>query len=52
VGLYTQRRPGIAGGRTGTVEDAEIEDPYFMMRVRIPGGQLTAGQLRAIAGRW
>ena len=49
-GLYTQRRPGIAGGRTGTLQDAEIEDRYFMMRVRIPGGQLSAGQLRVIAG--
>jgi sulfite reductase (ferredoxin) len=49
-GLYTQRRPGIGGGKTGALEDAEIEDSYFMMRVRIPGGQLTAGQLRAVAG--
>jgi sulfite reductase (ferredoxin) len=48
-GLYTHRKPGISGGKTGALEDAEIEDPYFMMRVRIPGGQLTAGQLRAIA---
>jgi sulfite reductase (ferredoxin) len=48
-GLYTQRKPGIEGGRTGALEDAEIEDPYFMMRVRIPGGQLSADQLRAIA---
>ena len=23
-GLYTQRRPGIEGGRTGALEDAEI----------------------------
>jgi sulfite reductase (ferredoxin) len=49
-GLYTQRKPGIGGGKTGALEDAEIEDPFFMMRVRIPGGQLTAGQLRTIAG--
>ncbi len=49
-GLYTQRRPGIGGGKTGALDDAEIEDSYFMMRVRIPGGQLTADQLRAIAG--
>ncbi len=48
-GLYTQRRPGIGGGKTGALEDAEIEDAYFMMRVRIPGGQLSAGQLRAVA---
>jgi sulfite reductase (ferredoxin) len=49
-GLYTQRRPGIEGGRTGALDDAEIEAPHFMMRVRIPGGQLTAGQLRTVAG--
>jgi sulfite reductase (ferredoxin) len=49
-GLYTQRRPGIAGGRTGALDDAVIEAPYFMMRVRIPGGQLTAEQLRTVAG--
>jgi sulfite reductase (ferredoxin) len=48
-GLYTQRRPGIEGGRTGALEDAEIEDSYFMMRVRIPGGQLSSDQLRAVA---
>jgi sulfite reductase (ferredoxin) len=48
-GLYTQRRPGIEGGRTGALEDAEIEDSFFMMRVRIPGGQLTAEQLRTVA---
>jgi sulfite reductase (ferredoxin) len=49
-GLYTQRKPGIGGGKTGALEDADIEDPLFMMRVRIPGGQLAADQLRAIAG--
>jgi sulfite reductase (ferredoxin) len=48
-GLYTQRAPGIEGGRTGALEDAEIEDSYFMMRVRIPGGQLTVSQLRTVA---
>src|SRR3954464_2254240 len=47
-GLYTQRRPGIDGGRTGALEDADIEDSYFMLRVRIPGGQLAAEQLRTI----
>ena len=49
-GLYTQRRPGIPGGKTGALDDADIEDAYFMMRVRIPGGQLTAAQLRTVAG--
>jgi sulfite reductase (ferredoxin) len=49
-GLYTQRRPGIPGGRTGMLEDEDIQDSYFMMRVRIPGGQLTSQQLRTIGG--
>jgi sulfite reductase (ferredoxin) len=49
-GLYTQRRPGIGGGRTGALDDADIEDQYFMMRVRIPGGQLSAEQLAVAAG--
>jgi sulfite reductase (ferredoxin) len=48
-GLYTQRRPGIEGGRTGALEPEELDDSYFMMRVRIPGGQLTNAQLRALA---
>ena len=47
-GLYTQRRPGIDGGRTGALEDADIEDSYFMLRVRVRGGQLDAEQLRVI----
>jgi sulfite reductase (ferredoxin) len=47
-GLYTQRRQGIPGGRTGTVEPHELEDEYFMMRIRIPGGSLSADQLRTI----
>jgi sulfite reductase (ferredoxin) len=49
-GLYTQRAPGIEGGKTGALEDADIEDSYFMMRVRIPGGQLSVSQLRTVAG--
>ncbi|GAC1323773.1 MAG: sulfite reductase SirA [Mycobacteriales bacterium] len=48
-GLYTQRKPGIGGGQTGVLEPEEIEDSYFMLRVRIPGGQLSSEQLQAIA---
>jgi sulfite reductase (ferredoxin) len=44
-GLYTQRRPGIDGGRTGAMEPAELDDEYFMLRVRIDGGALTTEQL-------
>ncbi|ROT32255.1 nitrite/sulfite reductase [Micromonospora sp. HM5-17] len=48
-GLYTQRRPGIDGGRTAVLEPHELEDEYFMLRVRIDGGQLSVAQLRVIA---
>jgi len=47
-GLYTQRKPGIDGGRTAALEPEELDDRYFMLRVRIDGGALTTGQLRAI----
>jgi sulfite reductase (ferredoxin) len=48
-GLYTQRRQGVPGGATATAEPHELEDEFFMLRIRIPGGQLTSDQLRAIA---
>ena len=48
-GLYTQRRPGIDGGKTAVLEPEELDDRYFMLRVRIDGGQLSNDQLRAIA---
>jgi sulfite reductase (ferredoxin) len=48
-GLYTQRKPGIDGGRTAVLEPHELEDEYFMLRIRIDGGQLTTEQLRTIA---
>ena len=47
-GLYTQRRPGIDGGRTAVLEPEELDDEYFMMRVRIDGGALTTEQLTVI----
>ncbi len=48
-GLYTQRKPGIDGGRTATMEPHELDDEYFMLRIRIDGGALTTEQLRVIA---
>ncbi|WP_155374480.1 nitrite/sulfite reductase [Catellatospora vulcania] len=48
-GLYTQRKPGIDGGRTAVLEPHELDDEYFMLRIRIDGGQLDLAQLRAIA---
>ena len=49
-GLYTQRKQGIDGGKTATLEPHELEDRYFMLRVRIDGGDLTTEQLRVIGG--
>ncbi|MDD2858575.1 MAG: nitrite/sulfite reductase [Candidatus Nanopelagicales bacterium] len=48
-GLYTQRKPGIDGGRTAALEPEELEDSNFLMRVRSDGGRLTLEQLRTIA---
>jgi sulfite reductase (ferredoxin) len=48
-GLYTQRKPGIDGGRTAVLEPEELDDKYFMLRIRSDGGQLNLAQLRAIA---
>ncbi|MFG1942914.1 nitrite/sulfite reductase [Nonomuraea sp. NPDC048826] len=48
-GIYTQRKPGIDGGKTAILEPEELDDRYFMMRIRIDGGQLDLRQLRVIA---
>ncbi|MBZ6086418.1 sulfite reductase SirA [Streptomyces olivaceus] len=47
-GLYTQRRQGIDGGKTAVLEPEELDDRYFMLRVRIDGGALTTAQLRVV----
>jgi sulfite reductase (ferredoxin) len=48
-GLYTQRKPGIDGGKTAVLEPHELDDEFFMLRIRIDGGQLDLVQLRTIA---
>lgn len=48
MGLYTQRRPGLDGGRTATLQPHELEDSYFMLRIRADGGELNRAQLRAV----
>lgn len=47
-GLYTQRKQGLDGTKTGVLEPEELDDEYFMLRVRIDGGRLTTQQLRVI----
>ncbi|WP_110240148.1 nitrite/sulfite reductase [Nocardioides gilvus] len=48
MGLYTQRAPGFDGGKTATLEEEELDDRYFMMRVRTDGAILDAAALRAL----
>ncbi|MDX2847435.1 MULTISPECIES: nitrite/sulfite reductase [Streptomycetaceae] len=47
-GLYTQRKPGIDGGKTAILEPEELDDKFFMLRIRVDGGRLTTEQLRVI----
>lgn len=47
-GLYTQRRPGIDGGKTAILEPHQLDDEYFMLRIRSDGGQLSVAQARTI----
>lgn len=48
IGMYTQRKPFLDGMKTSTLSDAELQDKFFMMRVRIDGGLLNARQLRVL----
>jgi sulfite reductase (ferredoxin) len=47
-GLYTQRAQGIPGGKTAILEPEELDAKFFMLRIRIDGGMLSAEQLRVI----
>lgn len=48
MGLYTQRAPGFDGGKTAQLEEEELDDRFFMMRVRTDGAVLDAAALRAL----
>jgi sulfite reductase (ferredoxin) len=48
MGLYTQRAPGFDGGKTATLSEEELDDRFFMMRVRTDGAILDAAALRAL----
>ncbi len=48
MGLYTQRAPGFDGGKTAMLEEEELDDRFFMMRVRTDGQILRPEQLRAL----
>ncbi|CAB4721665.1 MAG: nitrite/sulfite reductase [Actinobacteria bacterium] len=48
MGLYTQRAPGFDGGKTAMLEEEELDDEFFMMRVRSDGRLLTGATVRAL----
>ena len=48
MGLYTQRKPGIDGGKTAILEEHELDDSYFMLRVRSDGRLLSPEAVRAL----
>ena len=48
MGLYTQRKPGIDGGRTASLPEEELDDRYFMLRVRSDGKLLSGAAVRAL----
>ncbi|WP_080796829.1 nitrite/sulfite reductase [Corynebacterium pacaense] len=48
LGIYTQRRQDLGGELTGQLENSELQDEFFMMRVRFDGGQADPAKLRAV----
>ncbi len=48
MGLYTQRAPGFDGGKTAMLEEEELDDEYFMLRVRSDGRLLSHATVRAL----
>ena len=48
LGLYTQRAPGFDGGKTAMLEEEELDDEFFMMRVRSDGQLLSPDAVRAL----
>ena len=48
MGLYTQRAPGFDGGKTAMLEEEELDDKFFMLRVRSDGALLPAATVRAL----
>src|SRR3954451_2818103 len=48
MGLYTQRAPGFDGGKTAMLEEEELDDEFFMLRVRSDGRLLSPATVRAL----
>jgi len=48
MGLYTQRAPGFDGGKAAQLDEEELDDEYFMLRVRSDGRLLSPEAVRAL----
>ncbi|MCC5675433.1 nitrite/sulfite reductase [Kocuria rhizophila] len=48
LGLYTQRKQGVAGANTSKLDAESLSDEYFMQRIRLDGGQLSTEQARVV----
>ena len=48
LGLYTQRAPGFDGGKTAMLEEDQLDDEFFMMRVRSDGQLLSPAAVRTL----
>lgn len=48
LGLYTQRNQNLGGEMTSKLSNTELQDEYFMMRVRFDGGHADPAKLRAV----
>ncbi|AWB82740.1 sulfite reductase [Corynebacterium yudongzhengii] len=47
VGMYTQRKQNLGGEHTGK-DNSELQDEYFMMRIRFDGGQSSPERARVV----
>lgn len=48
LGLYTQRNQNLGGELTSKLSNTELQDEYFMMRVRFDGGRVDPAKLRTV----
>ena len=48
LGIYTQRKQNLGGELTGQVPNSELQDEFFMLRIRFDGGRATPQQLRVV----
>lgn len=48
LGLYSQRKQNLGGEFTGQLDTPDLQDHFFMMRIRLDGGLASPDKLRGI----